>query len=161
MGIGVGRGFSICHNGSWKRGKRWAEREWLKWGVEWLHVEKDRKRTRDEKEIAFSSCVAFLCVSDRYQANSTCWFLFQPKSPDSLSLPPCQAEAVMRHSEQMETSGLTKVVFGACYYHDNSPQPPASILMKAKCPLPPALPRSVHSIKLICATFMPSKKWSS
>lgn len=37
-------------------------------------------------------------------------------------------------SEQMETSGLTKVTLCACYYHDNSPQPAASVLRKGKAP---------------------------
>lgn len=57
-------------------------------------------------------------------------------------------------SEQMETSGLTKVAFGAYYYHDNSSQPPASVLMKVKRPLPPALPRSVHRQAHLCNLYI-------
>lgn len=50
----------------------------------------------------------------------------------------------------MEIKVLTNVTFCACHYHDNSPQPPASVPMKVKRPLPPALPWSDHCSMFLC-----------
>lgn len=41
-------------------------------GVGWIHAVKDTERGM-EGRLLFSNYVAFLCVSNRYQANSTCW----------------------------------------------------------------------------------------
>lgn len=120
-------------------------------GVGWIHAVKDTERGM-EGRLLFSNYVAFLCVSNRYQANSTCWSPPPKKKPLLIFFAPFSSrlEAVIGHcSEQMEIKVLTNVTFCACHYHDNSPQPPASVPMKVKRPLPPALPWSDH-----CSMFL-------
>lgn len=120
-------------------------------GGEWIHAGKDTERGM-EGRLLFSNYVAFLCVSNRYQANSTWWFLPPQKKPVLIffALFSSRLEAVIGHcSEQMEIKVLTNVTFCACHYHDNSPQTPASVPMKEKRPLPPAPPWSDH-----CSIFL-------